>query len=314
MTNENENVQQQQQPAEQQPNATEQRPATSVQNTTEAAHRAGFVGPDGKWWEKRPGQAPAPVEPAAPPADGEPVEEAVAADDVEPEDFMLEVPAMPNTLIRDEDVATIKSFEAASYNTGLRQEVAQDAVSAVYDAGAVLGNLHGGAESAEEAASTLQNVWGSKYEERIALVQKNAEALGLRDFLDTPGPDGRCPGNNPAVCMVLANAGLYKLPQAEAAKQLNAWMRSKDYLAGDRNALVAVRMLSQVAHREPKATSKNPLAGAVAEAKASEASAKTRADANVDAAAALKLMRSSNPADREAGERKWQELTVRVSR
>ena len=150
----------------------------------EVRSRAGFVGPDGKWHPTAPRPrgvaAPAPSSPAtsgptahvnaaarpttpAPQAHVEPTETAGSpVEDVAPEAFRLEFPAMPTAQIRDEDLASAASFETEAYNTGLPQQTAQDGLTAVFDAAAALGPLHEGtSESAEGCASVLRTACGS---------------------------------------------------------------------------------------------------------------------------------------------------------
>ena len=161
-------------------------------------------------------------------------------------------------------------------------------------------------------AELVRNIMGQA-DQIINLAQTNARALGLQPWLDAPGPDGLRPGNNAAVLLVLANAGLYKLDKAEAAKQLAAWMQSPEYRAGGRNALVAVRMLSQVAYRDaaPSVVTKTTK-GAVEQAKREQSVVQRRAAADKEAGELLQQMRNGTRGQRAAAEAEWITLTAKL--
>ncbi len=233
--------------------------------------------------------------------------------DIDPQTYNLQFPA-PDGQAREEDLVTAQAFEAAAFNAGLPLETAQAGLDAVLDAGAAFGaRYEGTSESADDCEVALRaSVGHARAEEMLKLAAHNARELGIEEFLETPGGDGRCPGNNLGVVAVLANAGLLKLTKEAAAEELSKWMASTDYRRGDPNALVAVNLLSKRAYADDKPSKVvNSTKRAVEAAQHEIAAVQKQADANVAAKALLAEMKKGGPAA-EAAEKKWLTLVAKL--
>jgi hypothetical protein len=250
------------------------------------------------------------AEPEADPTEQQ--DAASPAEVIASEDYVLEL-NVPLHHQSEHDAALVREFEDAAFGVGLPLEVAQGAVDAIVDAGIALRHFRGDGVNAESTMADLNAAIGEKPAASIIkLAQHNAQALGLKDYLDKVGPDGRQAGNDVATLLVLANAGVYRMTKQEAETRLSQWVASPEYRRGDPHAVVAVRMLGQRVYKSEGETPKRMLAEAVKESRRAEASAKAKSDANTEAAAALKLMKSSSAADRAEGERRWLSLVAKI--
>jgi hypothetical protein len=251
-------------------------------------------------------------EPLAPEAAPTEQDAAMPADAIASEDYVLEL-NVPLHHQSEHDAALVREFEDAAFGVGLPLEVAQGAVDAMVDAGIALGHRRGDGISMESAEADLNAAVGEKAAASIIKnAQHNARELGLREYLDRPGPDGRMPGNDVGVLLVLANAGVYRMTKQEAETKLAEWTASPEYRRGDPHAIVAVRMLGSRVYKSDGATPKKMLADAVKDAKRAEASAKASADRNKEASEILAEMKKGGAAA-EAANRRWIELVARIA-
>jgi hypothetical protein len=149
----------------------------------------------------------------------------------------------------------------------------------------------------------------------IRAAQKNVHALGpaVAEYLDRTNL-----GNDVAVLVALSQAGFNTLSPAKAKEALEATMKEKGFLQGDRRLVLKVAALSRVANREG---SPEDQLNAAARKAASPAKPKSAGQAQyvasqkaaVDARAELATLagkRDLTPEDRQ----RWATLVAQVSR
>lgn len=185
------------------------------------------------------------------------VAEVEAAEVAEPErepvpelGYELEVPAdVPGASYDERSEELLGEFGAVAAGSGLSQTVAQDLVEAFTQAHSALGvnNLYEG--TPEDAANVLRGYFGERYEEALATIRANADALGekFKDWLDESNL-----GNDPRALIALAHAGDLVLSQAKAQEQIEALMKTEAYKKGNKAVIARIGNLMRIAGREQK--------------------------------------------------------------
>jgi hypothetical protein len=237
--------------------------------------------------------APAPVAAPAPaPAPAKPAEvvvepEVVAEAEQGPaEPYSLVVPSfVPIAQLTPEREAHVAEFSQVAADAGLDTRypgMAQALLDQVVECASALEYQQGDEYTdAFDATATMHRMLGP---ERGAAIIKDAQqtvkALGsaFAEYLDRTGL-----GNDPAVLVALSQANFFMRTPEQARTELEATMRTKEYLAGDKLLVLKVHALSRVAARGETDTS----AAAIAEMKARPAQA--IADARPDSQASAKL-------------------------
>ncbi|PYM89374.1 MAG: hypothetical protein E6K73_14510 [Candidatus Eisenbacteria bacterium] len=233
--------------------------------------------------------------------------------------YVLEAPGDVPTHVAMKWDETLTSFSEAASASGVSEPIAQGLVASFIDADAALGGYGQGENSytLEDARSTLQSFWGREaYDVNMKKVAKAVNSAGdrFKQWLDDSGM-----GNSPSVCIALSMADDLKLTKPQAQAELNKLIsdQKSDYFSRDpwrsKPAVARVQLLSRIANAED-APSKARTTNVVASVRADEAQIERRAAADAQAKELLQQMRNGNATQRAAAEKKWIELTARISR
>ena len=233
--------------------------------------------------------------------------------------YKLEAPSDVPTHIAMKWDETLTSYSNAASASGIPEPIAQGLMQSFLDADAALGGYGQGENSytLEDARSTLQSFWGREaYDVNMKKVAKAVNSAGdrFKQWLDDSGM-----GNSPSVCIALSMADDLKLTKPQAQAELNKLIsdQKSDYFSRDpwrsKPAVARVQLLSRIANAED-APSKARTTNVVASVRADEAQIERRAAADAQAKELLQQMRNGNATQRAAAEKKWIELTARISR